>query len=191
MRISTVLLAMILSVCIGGCSKLSERDLADLQSPNDIVKRQAIEKIARGERFSLSVVNQLFPDGIIEKKAVEIMARQLREEQESEDIQVAVLRAMGDVGKRIEVPVSPIIEKLKHSNPRIRLQAVESLGKIRDPQAVPALVELLKNETNRYPVIWALGEIGDRSAIPALNGLLSSEDKYVRYNANKALAKIR
>jgi HEAT repeat protein len=56
---------------------------------------------------------------------------------------------------------------------------------------VPALVQLLEKETNKYPIIWALGEIGDKSAVPALNRLLASGDKYMRYNANKALSKIR
>ena len=88
------------------------------------------------------------------------------------------------------VPVSPVIEKLKEENPRVRLQAVESLGKIKNPKAAPALVQLLENETDKYPIIWALGEIRDRNAVPGLNQLLSSEDKYVRYNATKALAKI-
>jgi hypothetical protein len=54
-----------------------------------------------------------------------------------------------------------------------------------------ALIKLPENERDEYPVIWALGEIGDQRAIPTLNRLLSSEDKYVRYNADGALAKIR
>jgi len=89
------------------------------------------------------------------------------------------------------VPVGVLIERLDDENAKIRLQAVESLGKIGNKEAVPALVGLLETEPDKYPIIWALGEIGDKSAVPALNKLLTSEDKYLKYNAKKALGKIQ
>jgi HEAT repeat protein len=183
--------AMVLGIGLTGCSNLSEKDLADLQNPNDTVKKHAIEKVSSEGRMPLSLVNRLSFDGIMEKRAVDIMVEQLKRGKESEDIQLSILSALGNLGRRVTVPVAVLVERLDDKNPEIRLQAVESLGKIGNKEAVPALVDLLEKEPNKYPIIWALGEIGDRSAVPALNKLLSSEDKYLKYNANKALGKIR
>jgi hypothetical protein len=179
-----------LSVLITACRTIREGDLADLQSTNEAVKREALRKFSRKESFVTNLAGR-FLNRNIEKKAVTTMLALLGDGRESEDIQLNILTAMGELGKKTEVSVSPLIDKVKSGDPRMRLQAVESLGKIKDKKAVPALIQLLETEANRYPVIWALGEIGDKSAVPALNRLLTSEDKYVRYNANKALAKIR
>ena len=190
MRMVSIFIAGALSIMMGACSALTEKDLTDMQSPNDAVKKEAIQKLSRKEPFPINLVGR-FLNRNIEKKAVKTMVALLGGGKESEDIQLSILTAMGELGKKTEVPVSPLIETLKSGDPRIRLQAVESLGKIKDKKAVPALIQLLGTEANTYPVIWALGEIGDKSAIPALNRLLASEDKYIKYNANKALAKIR
>jgi HEAT repeat protein len=104
---------------------------------------------------------------------------------------LSILRAMGELGQWTEVPVSSLIKKLKGGDPRIRLLALESLRKIKDEKAVPALTQLLETETIKYRIIWALGENGDKRAVPVLNQLLASQDTYARYNANKALKKIR
>lgn len=189
MKTFTVLVALIFSVCIAACSDLSEEDLADLRSPNEMSQMRAIEKISKGERFPAGLFDGLFGRNI-EKRAVVIMTELLREGDSSEDIQLSILRALGELGRRTEVAVSPIIEKLNEGS-RIRSQAVESLGKIRDRESVPVLLQVLEEEKNKYPIIWALGEIGDKRAVPALNRLLASEDKYARYNARNALKKIR
>lgn len=182
MKTSSLFSVMVLSICITACSQISEKDLAELQSPNDLVKREAIQKISKQER--------LFNRNV-EKRAVAILVELLDGGRESEDIQLSILKALGELGKRIDVPISSLIEKLGDENPRIRLQAVESLGKIKNGEAVQALLKLLEAETDKYPIIWALGEIGDKRAISALNSLLASKDEYLRYNARKALEKIR
>jgi HEAT repeat protein len=190
MTILLPFLGVILSLLIPACSPTTEEDLANLHSPNDAVKVEAIQKFSMREGFPLSLVGRYLNQNT-ERKAVAIMVELLLRGNESEDIQLSILKAMGELGKRTEVPVSSLIEKLRDGNPRIRLTAVESLGKIRDETAVPALIQLLETETDKYPIIWALGEIGDKRAVPALNQLLASQDKYAIYNANKALKKIR
>jgi HEAT repeat protein len=190
MKIVSISLAGALSILMAACSTLTEKDLTDMQSPNDGVKKEALRKCTRREPFPINLAGR-FLNRDIEKKAVTTMLALLRDGKESEDIQLSILTAMGELGKRTGVPVSPLIDKLGDGDPRIRLQAVESLGKIKDKKAVPALIQLLETEANKYPVIWALGEIGDKSALPSLNRLMTSEDKYITYNANKALAKIR
>lgn len=183
-------IGVMLSLLIPACSPTTEEDLANLRSPNDTVKMETIRKFSRREGFPFSLLGRHL-DQNTDRKAVAIMVELLRSGNESEDVQLGILRAMGELGKRTQVPVSPLIQKLGDGNPRIRLTAVESLGKIRDKTAVPALVRLLDTETEKYPIIWALGEIADKRAVPALNQLLGSPDKYARYNANKALKKIR
>ena len=177
----SILMAILLSLCITACSNLSEKDLDDLQSTNQMVKSEAICKVAEMGLFNKK----------IQKKAVPILVEMLQSKKEPEDIQLIILKALGDMGKTIQVPVSPIIETLQNENPLIRSQAIESLGKIKNKKSVPALLYLLEEEHDKYPIIWALGEIGDKKAIPALNQLLNSKDKSIQYNAGKALKKIR
>jgi hypothetical protein len=53
-----------------------------------------------------------------------------------------------------------------------RYYAVHLLGELRDPQAVPILVALLKDPQVNYKVPWALTQIGDKRAIgPLINAL--------------------
>jgi hypothetical protein len=53
-----------------------------------------------------------------------------------------------------------------------RYYAVHLLGELRDPQAVPILVLLLKDPQVNYKVPWALTQIGDKRAIgPLINAL--------------------
>ena len=177
----SILMVIVLSLGITACSNLSEKDLLDLQSSNQIVKSEAIFKVAEKGLFNKE----------IKKKAVPILVEMLQSQKEPEEIQLIILKALGDMGKTTQVPISPIIEALKDENPHIRSQAIESLGKIKDKKSVPALLCLLEEEPDKYPIIWSLGEIGDKRAIPALNQLLNSKDKSVQYNACKALKKIR
>jgi HEAT repeat protein len=74
----------------------------------------------------------------------------------------------------------------------VRRAAAEALGKIGDPQAVPALMEALKDrdEDVRKAVAEALGEIGDPQAVPALLETLKDEDEDVRWAATMALWKL-
>jgi hypothetical protein len=62
-----------------------------------------------------------------------------------------------------------------HVAPQIaadRYYAVHLLGELRDPQAVPILVPLLRDPQLNYKVPWALTQIGDRRAIgPLINAL--------------------
>jgi HEAT repeat protein len=68
----------------------------------------------------------------------------------------------------------------------------EALGKIGDPQAVPALMEALKDRDERCAPGGggALGKIGDPQAVPALMEALKDRDENVRRAAAEALGKI-
>ncbi len=75
-----------------------------------------------------------------------------------------------------------------------RLDAIEQLGKIKDPQAaVTALIVALKDEDPevRGHAARALGKIKDPQAVPALIDALRDEREYVRGKAAWALGEIK
>jgi len=182
-------LAAMLIMRKGGCSSVTEQDLAHLQSANAMVKKEAIVRISRGPSFPMSLIDGFLSKGN-ETEAVYIMTELLQKGNESKDVELTILAALGELGKRRQIPVSALIEKLKDKDPRIRTQAVEALAKTNNGDASAALARLLDEKTDKYPIIWALGEIGDQVSVAVLDRLLASEDKYVRYNARKALARI-
>jgi len=174
---------------VSGCSTVTEKDLADLKSPNVIVKEQAIGKMARGQGFPLRLMTG-FASNANEEKAVAVMVTLLRSGEEPKNTRLSIIRALGELGKRWEAPVDALVERLEDEDPLTRTQVIEALGKTKNKKALTALLKLLRENKDNYAIIWALGEIGDQRAVPALNGLLSSENKCVRYNAYRALARM-
>jgi hypothetical protein len=71
-----------------------------------------------------------------------------------------------------------------------RYYAAHLFGDLKDPQAVPILVALLKDEDVREVVPWSLGEIGDKSAIPALKEALGDNSLTMRASALLALERL-
>jgi HEAT repeat protein len=190
MRLVSIVSVGISLIVLSGCSTVAEKDLADLQSPNEVVKTQAIERVGKGLAFPLNLVEFLMSRAN-EEKAAGIMIALLRSGKESKVTQLSLINTLGQLGKEADPPVVALIEELKDQDHDIRAKAIEALGKTKSRQASAPLVKLLDEETDKnLTIIWALGEIGDPQAIPALNPLLDSEDKYVRFNARKALAKI-
>ncbi len=72
----------------------------------------------------------------------------------------------------------------------VRAQAALALGKIGNPEDVPALQKATEDEDwpVRAQVANALGMIGDLSTIPTLKRLSVDEEWWVRLNASRALA---
>lgn len=68
-----------------------------------------------------------------------------------------------------------------------RYYAAHLLGDLRDPQAVPILVSLLKDPDVNYIVPWALGEIGDKRAVGSLTNALDDDSPSMRVLAIYAL----
>jgi len=189
MRTISILSAGLLLVGLSACSRITEQDLADLKDPNPILREETIRRISEGGSL-LARMSGFVRTGN-EKRAVIIMVEMLCSGKESKDAELAILDGLGALGKRTEIPASPLILKLKDKDSSVRTRAVETLGKIGNREASKALVELLgRDAENGYPLIWALGEIGDKGAISVLNPMLAHQDLYVRYNARTALAKI-
>jgi arylsulfatase A-like enzyme len=105
-------------------------------------------------------------------------------------LRVRAALALATAGDPTGVPV--LAESLDHCEDVLLCRLIiNSLGKLRDPRAVPALLAHLPEVQNRREMVDALGEIGDRSAQEALVARLTS-DEYVpvRVRAAAALARI-
>jgi tetratricopeptide (TPR) repeat protein len=188
-RRSFAICALILCFLVSGCTTVTEEDLADLQSPNAVAKKEALDRISKGPGFPLNLMTPLLKRGN-EENAITIMVKLLGGGKETKDTQLSIMKTLGHLGKNTKVPASPLIEKLKDKDPDIRREAIEALAKIKSQEGLAALVKLLDEERNKYAVIWALGEIGDPTAIPILSRLLANGDDYEKYNARKALEKM-
>jgi HEAT repeat protein len=64
----------------------------------------------------------------------------------------------------------------------VRSAACRALGEIGDPQAIPHLIQALRDDYSdvRSAACWALGRIGDPQAIPHLIQALQDENAWVR-----------
>ena len=81
---------------------------------------------------------------------------------------------------------------LNDSDMGVRFRAGDSLGKIKDKEAVPTLIKALsdRDEFVRESAASALGKIGDQRATNALNEALSDSSEFVSKMAKKALNEI-
>ena len=89
--------------------------------------------------------------------------------------------------------VRPILEILAESrNLEIQIAAIEALGELGSPGAVPALSEMLTSPhwELRAKAATALGSIGDAWATPLLVGALRDPDWWVRRNSAAAIARM-
>jgi len=173
-----------------GCSTVSSTDLRAMQSKNAVVKRDAIRSVSTKERGFVYRLFAGFMGKTNEKRAVEILQSLLRSGKEPVTVELCIIKALGEFGKRVEVRDSLLLERLKGGSPEVRRVTIEALGKMRSKRASTVLMALVNQKEYRYPAIWALGEIGDQEAVPTLNALLASNNQYVRYHARKALAKL-
>jgi hypothetical protein len=96
--------------------------------------------------------------------------------------QSEVAKALGSLGP---AAMDVLIRELKKKDKDHHLVIIKALSEIRDPQPVPMLIDMLKDENSevRWGAAIALGEIGDKRAIEPLVICLRDYDKYVRYGA--------
>jgi TIR domain/HEAT repeats len=94
---------------------------------------------------------------------------------------------------RVNMFIPTVIQALK-SDPEfmVRLEAAETLGKLKAKVAVTALIEALRDNQSsvRGPAAVALGQIGDKRAVAELIRSLYDEE-YVRERAAEALGELR
>jgi HEAT repeat protein len=93
--------------------------------------------------------------------------------------------------KRHKGDIPYLISLLKSPYQLDREKAVDYLGDIGDPEAVPALIEALNDPVISWLAAESLGKIGDKRAVGPLVAVLNSNEKWVRRNAATALGQIR
>lgn len=71
-----------------------------------------------------------------------------------------------------------------------RYYAVHLFGDLKDPRAVPILVQLLRDEEVNHIVPWSLAEIGDKRAVGPLMAALGDKNPSIRVLAIYALEKL-
>jgi HEAT repeat protein len=92
-----------------------------------------------------------------------------------------------------QLTIAPLINLLKDICSLVRIRAAYALGKNTSPDAVGALIELLKQDWNgfvRKDIVWALGNGGDRRALNPLIHAVKTDILAVRLWAVSSLAQI-
>lgn len=98
----------------------------------------------------------------------------------------------GGSGDSREERLAHFIRMLSEDNEASRWKAAESLGRMRDPDAVEPLIDTLWDDDSRVRLkaAWALGQIGDTRAITPLRRLYRMENEGVQEIITEALEEI-
>ncbi|MBY0496220.1 MAG: HEAT repeat domain-containing protein [Cyanobacteria bacterium] len=86
-----------------------------------------------------------------------------------------------------------LLTLLGDTEARIRRRAALAIGRVKNPDGIPALTTLLQSETDpevRQMAAFAMGLIGDASAAPILMSVLSDPDPLIQGRAAEALGLI-
>ncbi|MFN3479063.1 MAG: HEAT repeat domain-containing protein [Thermodesulfovibrionales bacterium] len=106
-----------------------------------------------------------------------------------DDIRKFAVDILGDI--RDGLSLEKILPLLKDTNPNVRASAAKTIGRLGYDEAVPYLLEALKDEEwVAFSAIEALGEIGGKRAIYALKDTLSMKEEPLRIAAIDAIGKI-
>ena len=146
-----------------------------------------------------------YPDMRIRQKAQFELARRtfwgyraLKKVIEEEEHQLARIHAIWGIGQIANDnpgKSDPLLELLSDEDPEIIAQAVKVLGDVKNVDAGPSLLPLLKHENDRvkFFAAQAIGRIGYKEAIQPLLDLIAAnndEDVYLRHAGVLALSRI-
>ena len=103
-----------------------------------------------------------------------------------------VEQELTDPFRELNPVVLKALKELEDEKRYVREDAAQTLGKLGDRAAVPALIRALKDEHHmvRMYAVMSLRQLGDRSAVPALIQALKDKDSSVRMDAAQALGKL-
>lgn len=175
-----------------------------LKHPNNRVRGNAIVTIAAIGTTDLTSLLEFMRDDsdkwtratlgyvlsvIDHPKAMQMLVHLMKDE----DGDVKKNAARGIFQKAKDDQTDFLIKLLSDPTPFVRLQAVQTLGRIRAVVGVPWLSRLFGSERNfkiRSAIVAALGDIKDNSAIALLQSALKDQDSRVRANAVEAIEKL-
>ena len=121
---------------------------------------------------------------IRDERVLEPLMQQLRNDEFMEDATDALVN-LGE-------PALPgLIKALKDKEELVRKQAVIALGRIKSPEAIDPLIEMLQNKDwfTRLTAAAALEAIGDERGREAIKPLLKDTDMVVKMRVERILAK--
>lgn len=156
---------------IGCLQSKTDLYMRDLESANVVLQYEAM--VWLGEK----------------KKRIAVpLLKELLTNDHPRKIRVQAIRTLGKIGDRSAV--DGLMAALSEIDEEILSAAVEALGRIGESKAVVPLISMLKHERVKLTAIWAMGNIADKRVVPILTSLLEDRDKFVRFNARRALKKI-
>jgi HEAT repeat protein len=109
---------------------------------------------------------------------------------ENKKIGAAACIALVKVGKPVIMAVLP---QLFHQNDNVRYRTVRILEDIKDPRAIPGLIEVVNKDNDvsvRSRAMYVLSKFGSKEAIGPLIAALKDTDAGIRKNAITALGKL-
>jgi HEAT repeat protein len=160
------------------------------------VREVAIDGIGQIGSPAVDVLLKLLRDWDVRKSAImalgkirdervlEPLMQQLRNDEFMEDATDALVN-LGE-------PALPgLIKALKDKEELVRKQAVIALGRIKSPEAIDPLIEMLQNKDwfTRLTAAAALEAIGDERGREAIKPLLKDSDMVVKMRVERILAK--
>ncbi|GAB1723363.1 MAG: hypothetical protein GDA65_16995 [Nitrospira sp. CR1.1] len=160
------------------------------------VREVAIEGIGQIGSPAVDVLLKLLRDWDVRKSAIMALGKirdervldplmqQLRNDEFMEDATDALVN-LGE-------PALPgLIKALKDKEELVRKQAVIALGRIKSPEAIGPLIEMLQNKDwfTRLTAAAALEAIGDERGREAIKPLLKDTDMVVKMRVERILAK--
>ena len=160
------------------------------------VREVAIEGIGQIGSPAVDVLLKLLRDWDVRKSAImalgkirdervlEPLMQQLRNDEFMEDATDALV----NLG---EPSLPGLIKALKDKEELVRKQAVIALGRIKSPEAIDPLIEMLQNKDwfTRLTAAAALEAIGDERGREAIKPLLKDTDMVVKMRVERILAK--
>jgi HEAT repeat protein/tRNA A-37 threonylcarbamoyl transferase component Bud32 len=108
---------------------------------------------------------------------------------ESENIRRSAIEILNQT--KDERAVKHLIAATRDNDWWVRERAADALGTIGDPEAAPALIAMLDGDPKSVPAaLRALGTIGNEQVLSRIMPLLNSEQKDIRVEAVKVVAKL-
>jgi HEAT repeat protein len=104
-------------------------------------------------------------------------------------VRLNALAALGSIGPPARRATAAIQRLLTDEKPSLRGVAAETLTRIRGPDAVPLLLDALRDERSRRHALDALGKLGPE-AVPALRKWSRVDNLLVQQAVAEALARL-
>jgi arylsulfatase A-like enzyme len=190
-RLGDLLAAADLGALMVGDGPLAQRREAAQLLVGLPPRRETAEALRRATSDPDPVISDWAAVGAVRLGEAGVRARvtALVDAASSPTLRVRAALALAGIGDAKGVPV--LAEALDHCDDVLLCRVIiVSLGKLRDPRAVPALLAHLREVQNRREMVDALGEIGDPSALGALAARLR-DDEYVPVRVRAAFALAR